>query len=43
MTANNKRQTYTQALDGLISSGHMVMNDGFVWSTGAEGKVTSAS
>lgn len=43
MTANNKRQTYTQALDGLISSGHMAMNDGFVWSTGVEGKVTSAS
>lgn len=40
MTAANKTSAYNQALDGLLGSGYMVQNGGFVWVAAKEGKVS---
>ena len=36
--ASNPRSSYKQAIDALISAGHLVQNDGFVWFLDGEGK-----
>ena len=40
MTATNKTSAYNQALDGLLGSGYMVQNGGFIWIAAKEGKVS---
>ena len=40
ITATNKVSAYTGAVDGLLSSGYMVQNEGFVWIAAKEGKVS---
>jgi hypothetical protein len=40
ITATNKVSAYTGAVDGLLSSGYMVQNEGFLWIAAKEGKVS---
>lgn len=40
MTAANKTSAYNQALDGLLGSGYMVQNGGFIWVAAKEGRAS---
>ena len=42
MTAANKTSAYSQAMEGLQSSGYMVQNEGLVWIAAKEGKAPQA-
>jgi hypothetical protein len=39
ITSTNKVSAYTGAVDGLLSSGYMVQNEGLLWIAAKEGKV----
>ena len=40
MTSANPSGAYTAAIKGLISSGYMVQNEGKIWISAKEGRVT---
>lgn len=40
ITATNKVSAYTGAVDGLLSSGYMVQNEGLLWIAAKEGRVS---